>query len=210
MHKLTALVLIGLMMVGLAGCSGRVSQEEYDAIVDELSALEKEYEELEKAYEDVKLELDAWVKMLESGEIVFASGFEENDDVSSAENVSGWEDMANILAPYCDIKEVATDAISNGTNYLYITTENIEDISSFMNAALIVAVSLPLASEMQLEPVSIISIYSGDFQVVVSKWTNPSICTTFIVNEGANEATAKEAEAAYYERFSMYDLKTLT
>lgn len=199
-----------ITLIGLTGCSSGVSQEEYDAVVDELSELEAEYEELEKAYEDVKLELDAWMIMLESGEIVFASELDRNDNVPSSRNVSSWEGVSNILAPYCDIKEVATDKTSDGTNYLYIITENIEDIDSFMNTALIVAASLPAASEMQLEPVSAMSIYSEDFQIMVSKWTTQSICTTFIVNDGANENEAKEAEEAYYEKFLMYDLETLT
>lgn len=39
MRKLIAFVLVGLLLVGVAGCSSGVSQEEYDKVVAERDAL---------------------------------------------------------------------------------------------------------------------------------------------------------------------------
>ena len=55
MKKVVSLMLIVLMMIGLAGCLGGVSQEDYDKVVAERNALQEQIDALNANEDDMLL-----------------------------------------------------------------------------------------------------------------------------------------------------------
>lgn len=55
MKRICALFLALALVVSLVGCSGGVSQEEYDVLQEKYSVLEEEYNDLNEAYSELEM-----------------------------------------------------------------------------------------------------------------------------------------------------------
>lgn len=130
-NKLIAIFLFGTL-IGLTGCSSGVSQEEYDAVVEERNELQSQIEiaeskiEFEKTASECKAKIEAEYEHAEFifyvGRIISEQGMDEVEE--SVESV--YTESKNAIDNYYEVTMLADDSEAADSDLFDEGTQNIQ------------------------------------------------------------------------------------